>query len=149
MRGGSPTIDRPLPPDLRPTDPGGGGGGWSWLLTARGIIEAQLVRGLLEGAGVAPIHLATHDPSPSSWMFLSGDVNAPVRVFVLRSQLDAARLALLEGGLGLPDEEAAPEEPAVGRSLWWRVLGIAAGIVILAGFLWRLFIADCQFRALC
>lgn len=100
MRGRSQVLI-PSPPD---TADGGGGGGWAWLLTARGIIEAELVRGVLESAGVVPVALDTSDPSPGSWMFLSGNVNALVRVFVPASMLDTARLTLLEAGFETPDQ---------------------------------------------
>lgn len=91
----------PSPPE---TADGGGGGGWAWLVTANGIIEAELVRGVLESAGVTPVALDSSDPTPGSWMFLSGNVNALVRVFVPVSQLDSARLALLEAGFAFPQE---------------------------------------------
>src|SRR5439155_20971548 len=94
MQRGSRVIDTP-PTDLNPS---GGGGGWAWLLTARGIIEAELVRGVLETAAIAPVALDGRDNSPGAWMFLSGNVNARVRVFVPASQLASARLVLLETG---------------------------------------------------
>ena len=147
MRGGSQTIDRAPPPVLDTGD--GGGGGWAWLLTAGGIIEAQLVRGLLETAGVVPIHLDSYDPSPSSWMFLSGNVNAPVRVFVLASQLDLARLVLLEGGFGVGETDAGPRQEPLVRSSWWRRLWIILGIVIVLGLAWRLFLVGCDIRTVC
>jgi hypothetical protein len=101
MRGRS-QIMVPSPPET--TNEGGGGGGWAWLLTANGIIEAELVRGVLESAGVAPVALDSTDPTPGSWMFLSGNVNALVRVYVSASQLDVARLAVLEAGFAFPQD---------------------------------------------
>src|SRR5688572_6976663 len=105
MRGASYVIDAP-PTDA---DSGGGGGGWAWLLTARGIIEAELVRGALETSGIVPVVLDTKDPSPGAWMYMSGNVLAPVRVLVPSSLLEPARLALLEIGL---DVESTPAQPA-------------------------------------
>jgi hypothetical protein len=128
---GSQVIDRAPPTDV---EAGGGGGGWAWLVTARGIIEAELVRGVLENAGIVPVAFDGRDPSPGAWMFLSGNVNALVRVFVPVSLLDEARLVLLETGLNEP--AAPPNLPA--RRSWsvsTRVLVLAVTIVVVAIFL--------------
>jgi len=124
----TPVIDHA--PPATPPD-GGGGGGWAWLLTARGIIEAELVRGVLESAGIVPVALDGRDPSPGAWMFLSGNVNALVRVFVPASLLDAARLVLLEAGL-----EASEDRPGVPardrrRSHVWVWLLITAVVIAI------------------
>jgi len=119
------------------TDRGGGGGGWAWLLTAHGIIEAELVRGVLESAGVLPVALDGRDTSPGAWMFLAGNVNALVRVFVPVSQLDAARLVLLEVGLMQAEQ---PEPPAARqgrtmistRTIWLVVTAIVVIIFLVA-----------------
>ena len=129
MKSGSRVIDRPP----APTEDGGGGGGWAWLLTARGIIEAELVRGVLESAGVIPVALDGRDPSPGAWMFLSGNVNALVRVFVPLAQLDNARLVLLEAGFQQPEQPASPPAPVRAprfhsRAIW---LVITAGVIAI------------------
>jgi len=142
MRGRPSTIDRDLPP--APLEPdGGGGGGWALLLTAGGAIEAQLIRGLLEGSGVVPIHLDSSDPSPGAWLFLSGDPNAPVRVYVARSMLDQARLALLDAGFGL-ETDTGDAEPDIGDvPRWLRLMWMVAGVIIALGFALRLVTAGC------
>jgi hypothetical protein len=128
---GSQVIDRAPPSDV---EAGGGGGGWAWLVTARGIIEAELVRGVLETAGIVPVAFDRRDPSPGAWMFLSGNVNALVRVFVPASLLDSARLVLLETGL---NEPAAPPNLPERRawSLSTRVLFMAITFVVVAIFI--------------
>ncbi|MGZ4127440.1 MAG: hypothetical protein ACXVEX_04775 [Actinomycetota bacterium] len=127
MQSGSRVIDAP-PAEI---SEGGGGGGWAWLLTARGIIEAELVRGMLEAAGIVPVALDGSDPSPGAWMFLSGNVNALVRVFVPVSLLDAARLALLETGFREPDSAPPSPPPPVGAFSGRRVLLVITAIVIV------------------
>jgi hypothetical protein len=133
MHSGSRVIDSPP----APTDEGGGGGGWAWLLTARGIIEAELVRGVLESAGVVPVALDGRDPSPGAWMFLSGNVNALVRVFVPLAQLDSAKLILLEAGLEQPEPQPAPPAPARtsrfhSRAIWLAVTALVIVIFLVA-----------------
>ncbi|MGZ4205841.1 MAG: hypothetical protein ACXVQW_11175 [Actinomycetota bacterium] len=127
MQSGSRVIDAP-PAEI---SEGGGGGGWAWLLTARGIIEAELVRGMLEAAGIVPVALDGSDPSPGAWMFLSGNVNALVRVFVPVSLLDAARLALLETGFREPENASPSPTPPVGAFSGRRVLLVITAIVIV------------------
>jgi hypothetical protein len=145
------TLD-PAPPKPRE---GGGGGRWSWLLTAGGIVEAELVRGALEEQGV-PVVLDRTDRSPFAWMYLSGNVNAPVGVYVPSSLLDAARLHLLDAGLEGDVASAAepelPPPPAPGPA--WRVFRVAlavaasaaAAYVVLVTFLGS---ATCALRLFC
>ena len=131
MRRGSNVIDH-VPPAV---DGGGDGGGWAWLVTARGHAEAHLVRGLLEGNGVAPIFMDASDPSPGSWMFLAGNINALVRIYVPLSQLEEARLTLLEAGVTAPDE--TPEAPSPASRAPWgtRLAWIAITLLIAALYL--------------
>ena len=131
MQSGSRVIDTPP----AATDHDGGGGGWAWLLTARGIIEAELVRGVLESAGVVPVALDGRDPSPGAWMFLSGNVNALVRVFVPLAQLDSARLVLLEAGLEQPEPPPAPPDPARASRFHSRAIWLVITAVVIAIFL--------------
>ena len=131
MQSGSRVIDAPP----TPTDQGGGGGGWAWLLTARGIIEAELVRGVLEAAGVVPVALDGRDPSPGAWMFLGGNVNALVRVFVPLAQLDSAKLVLLEAGFEQPEPPPAPPAPARGSRFYSRAIWLAVTALVIVIFL--------------
>jgi len=124
-------VLEPAPPV---EDPGGGGGRWAWLLTARDAVEAEIVRGLLEGGGV-PVALDWRDPSPFAWMHLSGNLFRPVPVYVPAGLIESARLQLLELGLDDPEME---EEDAASESLpMWRerhrlLLGAATGLTLVA-----------------
>jgi hypothetical protein len=92
---------------------------------------------VLETAGIAPVALDGRDSSPGAWMFLSGNVNALVRVFVPASQLDSARLVLLEAGFTAP-EQPAPPPPATtehrlsGRSIWLVITAVVIIIFLIA-----------------
>lgn len=123
---GSEVIDR-LPPGI--VSDGGGGGGWAWLVTTQGVIEAELVKGLLEAAGIVPVALDTRDPSAGAWLFPFGDTNALVRVYVPRSLLEAARLALLETGYTLPEVPGPRVAPARGPWFWVTALVLVAAVV--------------------
>ncbi len=147
----------PAPPR---TEEGGGGGRWARLLTAAGIVEAELVRGVLEDAGV-PVVLDRRDPSPFAWMYLAGNVNAPVQVLVPFGLLDAARLHLLEAGIEgdrvLRESESdgpPPAEPPPPRSLTFRVLQTILTIAVLLVAAWIVLItmagrATCMLKLFC
>jgi hypothetical protein len=70
-------------------------------------------------------------------MFLAGNVNALVRVFVPVSQLDSARLVLLEAGLMSPEQ---PEPPAArrevprfhSREIWLVITAVVVIIFLIA-----------------
>jgi hypothetical protein len=109
MRRHSDVLD-PAPP--REQVGGDGRGGWSWLLTANDRFEAELLRGLLESAGV-PVVLDGFDRSPFAWMYPSGNVNVPVHVLVPTGLLETARLEVLESSLvdaGRLSETGAPDD---------------------------------------
>jgi len=125
---------------LEPAPPlenlGGGGGRWAWLLTARDAVEAEIVRGLLEGAGV-PVALDWRDPSPFAWMHLSGNLFRPVPVYVPASLIDSARLQLLELGLDAPEEQDDEDDAGVEPMRVWRerhriLIAGATGLTIVA-----------------
>lgn len=123
---GSNVIDRSPPV----TGTGGGDGRWAWLLTVNGHVEAQLVRGMLETAGIVRVLLDATDPSPGAWMFPSGNPNALVRIYVPKVWLDDARLILLDAGVEAPDEPARDLAPV---SAWpWIATAIVMIVVILA-----------------
>lgn len=132
MHSGSRVIDQ-----APPRDGSGGGGGWAWLLTAGGRIEAELVRGLLESDGIVPVWLDTRDPSPSAWLFPFGDPNALVRIYVPASLLEQARLSLLETGYTVPE---TPPSPQRSRTVWW--IWIVVAVILGSIFLWATFHAS-------
>ncbi len=113
-------VLEPAPP--RDAGGDGGHGGWVWLMTAGNVFEAELLRGLLETAGV-PVALDSFDRSPSAWMYPAGNVNRPVQVLVPAGLLEAARLELMESSLvGAGRMESPPaEEPADARLLRERM----------------------------
>lgn len=124
----------PAPPKSGVGD--GGSGGWSWLVTAADRFEAEVLRGLLETAGV-PVVLDGFDRSPSAWMYPSGNVNAPVRVLVPTGLLDVARLELLESSMveqarmtGAPQ----PQKPQRGTQrvnrLLWTVVAVLTALAV-------------------
>ncbi len=146
---GTATLD-PAPPR---TPPGGDGhgGGWAWLMTATGIVEAQLVQGVLDQTGI-PVALDGRDQSPFAWMYLGGNVNAPVRVLVPGAVLQAARLALLEAGFAMdaPDWRPSAEQAPRSRIVFKRIILVAAALVILWIVAWTwLGSATCALRLVC
>jgi hypothetical protein len=141
------TLD-PAPP--APSD-GGGGGRWAWLVTAGGIVEAELIHGILEQAGV-PVVLDRRDPSPFAWMYLAGNVNAPIQIYVPASLLDEARLQILEAGVSAPEPSTPSAQAPVGgsRRLLRAILTLAAVLVaiwiVLVTYLGS---ATCALRLVC
>ena len=144
----------PAPPQQ---DDGGGDGRWAWLLTAADAVEAEIVRGLLEGSGV-PVALDWRDPSPFAWMHLSGNLFRPVPVYVPAGLVDDARLYLLDMGLEEPERieelDDSPEEtPAAWRERHRLVLAAVTGLTFVAVG-WILFVeifgfAPCFLRLFC
>jgi len=147
-------VLEPTPPN---EDLGGGGGRWTWLLTARDAVEAEIVRGLLEGSGV-PVALDWRDPSPFAWMHLSGNLFRPVPVYVPAGLIDSARLQLLELGLDDPDPAEATGSVESDRMPDWRerhrvILAAMTGLTII-GVTWIVFVeifgfAPCFLRLFC
>jgi hypothetical protein len=128
-------------------------------MTANGAVEAQLVRGLLESAGV-PVVLERRDVGPGSWLYLvGGNPHAPVHVFVPASLLDAARLEVLEAGFAVADQDAArvpeppaPQRPAPQRGHRWSLMVLGALVIIAV--LWIILVqifgsATCMLRVFC
>lgn len=128
----------PAPPTSGPTSGlgDGGSGGWSWLVTAADHFEAEVVRGLLENAGV-PVVLDGFDRSPFAWMYPSGNVNAPVRVMVPTGLLDVARLELLDSSVVEASrlaETGPPQKPQRGTQrvnrLLWAVVAVLTALAV-------------------
>ncbi|HVL88707.1 MAG TPA: hypothetical protein VM841_00585 [Actinomycetota bacterium] len=149
----------PAPP--RHGTDGEGRGGWSWLVTAKDRFEAEVLRGMLENAGV-PVILDGFDRSPFAWMYPAGNMNVPVQVLVPTGLLDVARLELMEAGLVGVDRLAPASAQAAAaagppasllrdrtRPLWLVVavltaLAVALFIIVeVAGF------APCATKVFC
>jgi hypothetical protein len=136
---------------------GGGGGRWAWLFTANDAVEAEIVRGLLETAGV-PVALDWRDPSPFAWMHLSGNLFRPVPVYVPAGLVENARLHLLDIGLESADAAEEADEESIARPAVWRerhrwvLAGATAMTLVAVG--WLVFIeifgfAPCFLRLFC
>jgi hypothetical protein len=129
-------IDLPPPPVL--IDRGGGGSGWVKLARATDDIDAHLLIGRLNEAGIET--MAVKDRSePGTWLFLGGSNPwAPVTILVRPVQLEDARLVLAEISYDAP-----AAEPPVTRSqhsdwrvpvVWWvtaLILGVLLSILAL------------------
>jgi len=134
-------IDLPPPPGV--VDRGGGGSGWVKLARATDDIDAHLLVGRLNEAGIET--MAVKDRTePGSWLFLGGtNPWAPVVIMVRPLQLEDARLVLAE----ISYEAPAAEPPALrprrkGWSVsfvWWVT---ALGLGILLSFLALLQVAQ-------
>jgi hypothetical protein len=141
MRSAGVGLRDPAPPDAAFGD---GRGGWAWLVTARDFYEAELIRGVLEGAGV-PVALDRRDPSPFAWMHLAGNPQAPIRVLVPASLLEAARLELMEttfasdGAPSEPGEDEPSPEPRASRSRSFARAAVTALTAVIV--VWIVFIA--------
>lgn len=143
---------KPAPPDDAAPDEGGGGR-WVWLLTAGSHVEAELVKGRLETAGV-PVVLDRRDPTPGAWMYLyGGNPRAPVQVFVPAGLLDAARLELLEAGLTAPSapQSVPPQRTARHRNWMWYLVASVTALAITWTLLSLVFMssATCTLRLFC
>jgi hypothetical protein len=141
MRSAGVGLQDPAPPEA---DFGDGRGGWAWLVTARDFYEAELIRGVLEGAGV-PVALDRRDPSPFAWMHLAGNPQAPIRVLVPASLLEAARLELMETTLASdePGVEPGADEAAIGPHASRTRSFVRAAVTALTAVIvvWIVFIA--------
>jgi hypothetical protein len=97
--------------DLPPLDLGGRGGdsGWVELLRAPDDIEAHLIGGRLETAGIEVSMLK--DRSGPAWLFGGSNPWAPVTLLVRKLQLDDARIVLAEVAFEAPAIPVAAARP--------------------------------------
>ncbi|MFN2490216.1 MAG: DUF2007 domain-containing protein [Actinomycetota bacterium] len=131
-------IELPPPPTLPDGHTGGGGGGWSVLVRASNDIDAHLLVGRLNEAGVQT-HAIKDRRASRTWLIGGSDPWAPVTVWVLRRQLDAARLVLAEislEGLEEPSEpvdggDAGDEAAGSAFAFTWWVVALALGILLM------------------
>ena len=124
-------IDLPPPPVV--LDRGGGGSGWVKLAKATDDIDAHLLIGRLNEAGIET--MAVKDRSePGTWMFLGGSNPwAPVVIMVRPLQLEDARLVLAEISYDAPAvEPSVARTPKKGWRLpvvWW-VTALILGVLL-------------------
>lgn len=123
-----------LPPTLPDIGETGGGSGWVKLTRARDDIDAHLLMGRLDAAGIESS--GVRDISgPGAWMFGGANAGAPVTIMVKRLQYEDARLVLAEISLEGPSVEPPVAAPS-GRSrlvpvVWWA-LAIGIGLLFTA-----------------
>ena len=114
-----------------PTPGGGGGNDWVTLTTAQDDIDAHLLVGRLDEAGVEARTLKDRT-APGGWMYLGGsNPRAPVAVLVRRLQLEDARIVLAEISWNAPaakQDSVAPEPTRNQVAAWW-VVALALGVV--------------------
>ena len=129
-RPANPSGNGPAPPS---SDREGGGTGWVELTRTRNDIEAHLLTGRLNEAGVETSCVKDRG-APGAWLHGGSNPWAPVTVLVKKMQLDDARLVLVEISWAQPpiDPKQTPAvEGAVGKryALTWWVAAIALGLL--------------------
>lgn len=123
-------IGHPDPPLF--DDPGGGDGfGWVTLTRAANDIEAHLITGRLDQAGIE----SCSTKEPSSWAAAGHDPWAPVTVLVRKIQYEDARIVLAEVAMESPAVQ--PFREPVRRSRWrgpvvWWIAAIGLGVLFTA-----------------
>ncbi|HWC13346.1 MAG TPA: DUF2007 domain-containing protein [Actinomycetota bacterium] len=120
-------LDLPPPPVV--SDPAGGGGSdWVPLITADDDIDAHLLQGRLNHAGIEV--RAVKDRKGPSWMHGGSNPWAPVGIWVRRHQLEESRLLLAELSFSGPAAQREDTGASRRRSwvLWWTA-AIALGVL--------------------
>ena len=129
-------VATPPPETITHSDPGGDSE-WVELIKARHDIDAHLLTGRLEEAGIDTRSVVDRG-APGAWLYGGSNPWAPVSVLVRRFQLQDARIVLAEISFGGP---SATELAALARSrrvsfgvLWWAtalLLGLVFIVLIL------------------
>jgi hypothetical protein len=129
MGAGSGSAVLPPPPvDLG--ERGGGDSGWVVLTRATDDIDAHLLAGRLDQAGIETNTIKDRG-SPGAWLYGGSNPWAPVTILVRKFQLDDAKIVLAEISLAGPDAEPIDEST---RSRWrfplaWWAAAIALGLL--------------------
>ncbi|MEA2451795.1 MAG: putative prokaryotic signal transducing protein [Actinomycetota bacterium] len=117
-------VETPPPPII--TSDGGGGSDWIPLIKANNDIDAHLLEGRLNEAGIEV--RAVHDHSGPSWLMNGFDPWAPVAILVRRYQYDDSRIVLAEVSLAAPAAvKLRAEHEGWTPAVWWTV-AIALGL---------------------
>lgn len=129
-------VALPPPETIADPDPGGGSE-WVELIKARHDIDAHLLTGRLEEAGIETRSVVDRG-APGAWLYGGSNPWAPVTVLVRRFQLEDARIVLAEISF---DGPSATELARLARSrrvsfgaLWWAtalLLGLVFIVLIL------------------
>ena len=92
-------VEAPPPPV--DTSESGGGSDWVPLIDAKNDIDAHLLEGRLNEAGIEV--RAVKDHSGPSWLMNGSDPWGPVAILVRRFQYDDSRMVLAEVSFAAPD----------------------------------------------
>jgi hypothetical protein len=126
------------PPPETVADPGvGGDSEWVELIKARHDIDAHLLTGRLEEAGIETRSVVDRG-APGAWLYGGSNPWAPVAVMVRRFQLEDARIVLAEISFDGPSAAElagrARERRASFPIVWWAtalLLGAVFVVLIL------------------
>jgi hypothetical protein len=131
------SIRMEAPPPPVALERGGGDSRWVPLTRASDDIDAHLLTGRLNQAGIET--LAVKDRSAPSSRFFIGGSNpwAPLTILVRKLQLEDARVVLAEISWDAPAKDPAEPPPADGKwkvpVLWWATaLGLGVLLSSLA-----------------
>lgn len=126
-----------LPPFVE-EDRRGGGARWIELTKAHDDIDAHLLIGRLDEAGIETRTLKDRT-APGAWLYGGSNPWAPVTILVRSFELDSARLVLAELAYEGPAvDPERPVPPAARRKtalLWWvtaLILGVTFTALIVA-----------------
>lgn len=119
------TAKLDLPPPPVTAGRGGGDSRWVELIRARDDIDAHLLTGRLNEAGIETRTMKDR-AAPGAWLYGGSNPWAPVMVLVRRFQLEDARLELAELSFTGPAAEPSGEEDATSSRwsvplVWWIV----------------------------
>ena len=118
-----------VPPPPTAAARGGGGSGWVELARARDDIEAHLLAGRLNEAGIETKTVKDRF-APGAWLYGGSNPWAPVTVYVRRLELEDARLVLAEISYQAPSTNDS-EGTELGARLTWKWWLVAAGLGIV------------------
>jgi Putative prokaryotic signal transducing protein len=122
-----------LPP-IEQDDRRGGGSRWVELTKASNDIDAHLLIGRLNEAGIETRSVKDRS-QPGAWLYGGSNPWAPVAILVRSLDLDSARIVLAEVAFEAPAvEPERPPSPAARRraaTVWW-VTAIVLGVTFTA-----------------
>jgi hypothetical protein len=125
---GAVTTLPPAPPARAGT--GGGGSEWVELTEARGDIDAHLLTGRLNEAGVETRTVVDRG-APGAWLHGGSNPWAPVTILVRRRQLEDARLVLAEISLAWDDDMVPDALLVSARGPWWLAASALGVLLVL------------------
>jgi hypothetical protein len=121
-------IDLPPPPALD-RDRGGGDDRWTRLFRAASDIEAHLLAGRLNGAGIETRAIKDRSTA-AAWLHNGSNPRAPVDLWVRNQSLDDARIVLAEIAFDQPARNSQTGDPC--RRDWRTPVAWWASAVALA-----------------